>query len=211
MAATASRESYFETGLEVLANEGYGALKLSRVCRQLGVTSGSFYHFFDKWADYTAALLDYWYESRTRTDATELLAEPDWDARIDGLLAYGLSLPYGAEGAIRAWGSVDPAVRRVVEATDRQRHQLVRDVVADMLGGEAGDRYAHWALFLLIGYEQTTLAPGIDVLEWAARHIIDTLRAEVSASKRSGSTRSTAPTASTTTKAPRRTKRTPPR
>ncbi len=50
MATVATREAYFETGLEVLADLGYGGLKLAEVCNRLGVTTGSFYHYFASWS-----------------------------------------------------------------------------------------------------------------------------------------------------------------
>lgn len=49
MASVVSREAYFEIGLEVLADVGYGGLKLAVVCNRLGVTTGSFYHYFPSW------------------------------------------------------------------------------------------------------------------------------------------------------------------
>lgn len=45
MAGVVTREAYFETGLDVLSDLGYGGLKLAEVCNRLGVTTGSFYHF----------------------------------------------------------------------------------------------------------------------------------------------------------------------
>jgi hypothetical protein len=39
MAGGVSRESYFETGLDVLSDLGYGGLKLAEVCNRLGVTT----------------------------------------------------------------------------------------------------------------------------------------------------------------------------
>ena len=36
MAGVVSRESYFETGLDVLSDLGYGGLKLAEVCNRLG-------------------------------------------------------------------------------------------------------------------------------------------------------------------------------
>jgi AcrR family transcriptional regulator len=180
MAGTASRDAYFETGLDVLASAGYGALKLSEVCRRMGVTTGSFYHFFKNWASYTEQLPEYWFDSRTRLDVAELRAESDPDKRIDRLLEYGLALPHGAEGAIRTWGSIDTDVRVVVERVDRQRYDLVYEVVADLLdlGPERAHRYASWALFLLIGYEQTTLPRDVGVLAWTAEQLAAALRNE---------------------------------
>ena len=55
MASVVSREAYFETGLDVLSDLGYGGLKLAEVCNRLGVTTGSFYHYFSGWPDYTQA------------------------------------------------------------------------------------------------------------------------------------------------------------
>lgn len=57
MAGGVSREAYFETGLDVLSDRGYGGLKLAEVCNRLGVTTGSFYHYFPNWASYTRELI----------------------------------------------------------------------------------------------------------------------------------------------------------
>ena len=53
MSVVAARESFFETGLEILAELGFGGLKLAEVCGRLGVTTGSFYHYFRNWNNYT--------------------------------------------------------------------------------------------------------------------------------------------------------------
>ena len=57
MASVVTRESYFDAGLEVLSDLGYGGLKLAEVCNRLGVTTGSFYHYFASWSAYTRALV----------------------------------------------------------------------------------------------------------------------------------------------------------
>ena len=54
-----STESYFETGLDVLSDLGYGGLELAEVCQRLGVTTGSFYHYFTSWSAYTRDLVAY--------------------------------------------------------------------------------------------------------------------------------------------------------
>jgi hypothetical protein len=105
-----SREAYFETGLDVLSDLGYGGLKLAEVCNRLGVTSGSFYHYFSNWPTYTRELVRHWKHAST----TELVRcsrrEQDPRRRIDELIQNGLNLPHGAEAAIRTWSSLDPAV-----------------------------------------------------------------------------------------------------
>lgn len=65
MGATGSRELFFQAGFDVLAEAGYGGLKLAAVCGRLGVTSGSFYHHFTSWSDYTRALVTDWQDRMT--------------------------------------------------------------------------------------------------------------------------------------------------
>src|SRR6516162_8183588 len=65
MVSGVSRVAYFETGLEVLSDVGYGGLKLAEVCNRLGVTTGSFYHYFSSWPAYTRDLVSYWVQDRT--------------------------------------------------------------------------------------------------------------------------------------------------
>ena len=55
MASVVSREAYFETGLDVRSDLGYGGLKLAEECNRLGVTTGSFCHYFPGWPASTRA------------------------------------------------------------------------------------------------------------------------------------------------------------
>jgi len=77
MASVISQESYFETGLEVLSDLGYGGLKLAEVCNRLGVTTGSFYHYFSNWSQYTRGLVSYWVQVRTVGIIEQVSAESD--------------------------------------------------------------------------------------------------------------------------------------
>ena len=70
MSGPGLKDRYFEAAQEILATEGYGGLKLAAVCKYLGVTTGSFYHSFESWGDFTNAFLLNW-----RRERTTLLAE----------------------------------------------------------------------------------------------------------------------------------------
>src|SRR4051794_28641961 len=65
MASVVPRESSFDAGIDVLSDLGYGGLKLAEVCNRLGVTTGSFYHYFASWSAYTRALVSHWMQART--------------------------------------------------------------------------------------------------------------------------------------------------
>jgi len=176
MASVASRESYFETGLDVLSDLGYGGLKLAEVCNRLGVTTGSFYHYFSSWPAYTKELVAHWMHARTVRVVQAVRAEPDPRRRIDTLIQVGLSLPHGAEAAIRVWSSVDPEVYAVQAAVDQQRFDVMYESAFEILQNKRqAQMFAAWGVYLLVGYEQATLPRNTDALAWIVGQLLDAL------------------------------------
>ncbi|WNG87853.1 TetR/AcrR family transcriptional regulator [Mycobacterium sp. ITM-2016-00317] len=173
MGAVESRESFFEAGLDVLAELGYGGLKLAEVCDRLGVTTGSFYHYFANWPAYTHQLVSHWGEGMTSEIVDSVQAETDPRLRIDRLVEAAVSLPHSAEAAIRVWSALDPHVRSVQESVDRQRFEVVYDAAFEVLQHpRQAELFAAWAVYVLVGYEQTILPPDAAGLRW----IIEQLR-----------------------------------
>lgn len=167
MAAVASRESYFATGLDVLSDLGYGGLKLAEVCNRLGVTTGSFYHYFPNWSAYTKELVTHWMQEQTVRVIEAARAEPDPRRRIDSLIKVGLGLPHSAEAAIRVWSSLDPHVHSIQSAVDQQRFDIMYESAYEILHDRRQAHvFAAWALFQLVGYEQTDVALDAAALEW---------------------------------------------
>jgi len=176
MSVVAARESFFETGLEILAELGFGGLKLAEVCGRLGVTTGSFYHYFRNWNNYTRELICHWRQDRTVRLAEVLRREPDPRARMRAIIEAALALPHGAEAAIRAWSSADPEVHAIQVEVDRDRFSLCYDyafeIVRDIRQAEV---FADWAVYLLVGYEQSTLQRDPLVYEWISNQMLDHL------------------------------------
>jgi AcrR family transcriptional regulator len=169
MASVVSRESYFETGLDVLSDLGYGGLKLAEVCNRLGVTTGSFYHYFDSWPAYTRELVSHWMQARTVMVVELVRAEPDPRRRIAALVQVGLALPHGAEAAIRVWSSLDPHVQSVQVEVDQQRFDILFESSFEILQDKRKARaFAAWGVYLLVGYEQAALPRDPKMLEWIA-------------------------------------------
>ncbi|MFZ0831890.1 MAG: TetR/AcrR family transcriptional regulator [Mycobacterium sp.] len=177
MATTAlSRDAYFETGLDVLSDLGYGGLKLAEVCSRLGVTSGSFYHYFENWPAYTRELVSHWKRASTIELADCCKHERDPRRRIDLLIHNGMNLPHGAESAMRTWCSLDPQVRAAQEAVDRARHEIMRAAALQILHDEhQAHVFADWAVYVLVGYEQSTLPKDRHSLEWIAGELLECL------------------------------------
>jgi len=176
MASVVSREAYFETGLEVLSDLGYGALKLAEVCNRLGVTTGSFYHYFTNWPTYTKDLVAYWVQQRTVMVIESVRGETDPRRRIDTLIQVALELPHGAEAAIRVWSSLDPHVHSVQAAVDRQRFDIMCSSAYEILQSKRQAQvFAAWSVYVLVGYEQSALPPDASALKWIAAQIRDKL------------------------------------
>ena len=176
MASLVSREAYFDTGLNVLSDLGYGGLKLAEVCNRLGVTTGSFYHYFPNWPAYTKELVAHWMQRRTVQAIEELRAEPDPRRRIDALIETGLELPHGAESAIRVWSSLDPDVHAVQTAVDQQRFHIMYESAFEILRHKRQAQiFAAWAVYLLVGYEQATLPRDTAALRWISGQLGDAL------------------------------------
>lgn len=177
MVGAISRESYFDTGLEVLADVGYGGLKLAGICNRLGVTTGSFYHYFPSWSAYAGDLMNHWADVR-RLSIARACSPSDPRRRLDNFFQTALGLPHSAEAAIRVWSAIDPDVQAVQSDVDALRYQVLFNAAFEILNHE--DRaqvFASWAMYMLIGYEQSTLPCSRAHLEWIAAQMLGTLDA----------------------------------
>jgi AcrR family transcriptional regulator len=171
-----SRDAYFEAGFEVLSDLGYGGLKLAEVCGRLGVTSGSFYHYFSNWSAYTRELVNHWQHASTAELLDCRRHFPDPRRRIDQLIHNGLKLPHSTEAAIRTWSNLDPDVHAAQVGVDRARSDIMRASALEILGDERQARvFADWAIYLLIGYEQSNLPKDKVALQWIAGQLLDAL------------------------------------
>jgi AcrR family transcriptional regulator len=178
MPIVSTRESYFETGLSILTDLGFGGLKLAEVCNRLGVTTGSFYHYFPNWPAYTQELVAYWVQDRTVRLIDAIRLEVDPRRRIEAIIQVGLSLPHGAESAIRSWSSVDPYVNKVQSDVDKQRYNVLYESALQMIDDpRQAEVYATWAVYVFIGYEQARLPRESAMFEWIATFLLDALQA----------------------------------
>ncbi|OBJ67468.1 TetR/AcrR family transcriptional regulator [Mycobacterium sp. 1274756.6] len=178
MTPPVSRDAYFETGLAILADRGYSGLKLAEVCSRLGVTSGSFYHYFTNWSAFTHGLIDHWLEERCRRISQKIEDNPDPRQRIEAMLHAGRRLVHGAEAAIRVWSALDPTIREVQWKVDRLRFDAVYDAAVELMGNERQAQvFAQCVLYTVIGYEQATLPRDDGALAWIIEQLLDALDA----------------------------------
>ncbi len=166
------KTDYFAAALDMLASSGFGALKLRPLCKKLRVTTGSFYNHFDNWDDFKRQFLAHWWAERTVEFVKVAESETDPARRLDVMRALAVSLPHGAEAAIRVWSTVDPDVRSVQEAVDNERMALTFGAMSGLIADPVeAERYARWGLSLLVGFEQLNFTHDPGLLDWSLRQI----------------------------------------
>ncbi|MEV6430401.1 TetR/AcrR family transcriptional regulator [Nocardia sp. NPDC051463] len=163
MSRVVTKEQYFDTALEVLAELGFKGLNIGVLCRRLGVTSGSFYHHFGSWQGFVDVLLEHWENRQVLILRTLRFNQgnPDDDIRAMSDLASGLH--HAAEAAIRAWAANDESVNLALKRVDESRRRTVHKAIKGVVGADdTAAVVTSLGMAMLIGYQQIA-ASGEDV------------------------------------------------
>lgn len=171
--ALVNRQDYFDRALDMLAEEGYGGLRLTTLCNKLGVTSGSFYNWFAGWDDFVEQFLAYWRSEQTETIAAQAAAEADPHRSLETMRQLARAIPHRAEVAFRAWSDTDPRVQSVQREVDRLREEALYDVMAGLRIPEpTAGRLARLSLSIVVGHEH--IDP--EGLDWSIAQAIALIR-----------------------------------
>lgn len=155
MRLVVTKDDYFVTALDALASSGHGALKIGSLCQAIGVTTGSFYHYFGSWDGFVSELLAHWEQEKTHRLVVAVSAEPDPLVRIGTIKKAAIALPHEAETAIRAWGHSNPLVAQVQRRVDQERLESIRDVITGVIGNRRrAEHLAVMGITLLVGVQQ---------------------------------------------------------
>lgn len=176
MATIVRREDYFDAALAILATNDHAGLKQARLCSHLEVTTGSFYNYFESWAQFKTEFLQHWLESQTLQLAAAARLEGSMTRRLRLLVEFACSLPHSAESAIRGWSHSDSGVHEVQSKVDDLRYAVVAEAVAQYLGSRRqAERFARLALYTLVGYQQTVPLQDVNSLRWSLAYLLGTL------------------------------------
>lgn len=137
-AARLSTEDWTTRALQLLVDEGVGALKVARLCRELGVTKGSFYWHFDDLESLKKAVADLWC-TQTRATLTEMAALGDLPPleRIRTMAAQLVDdRSWSVERALRDWARSDEQVAATIAASEQHVFGLVQEAL-EQLGHDA--------------------------------------------------------------------------
>jgi AcrR family transcriptional regulator len=128
-----SVQDWLQAGYTVLAEQGVRALKVERLCQQLGVTRGSFYWHFEDMDGYRAALVESWntFLERDRQSLAELDALPPRERLSTMMIALVSPQHWMLERAMREWARSDSVAAANIRAADRRLIQSVAKAYAD--------------------------------------------------------------------------------
>lgn len=126
-------QDWIQTGFDVLADGGPGALRIGRLCERLDVTKGSFYWHFTDMPAYRDALARAWanlHDEQRRRFEDMRGAEPR--ARLAAMIQT-LMCPdqWALERAMRVWSLTDQTVLASVQQSDMRVQSAVREALVD--------------------------------------------------------------------------------
>jgi len=129
-----SVNDWTERALALLMSEGVAAIKVNRLCRDLGVTKGSFYWHFADVDALMSALAERWC-AETRS-ALVGLEELHHLPALERIRAMALRLvddhSWSVERALRDWARTDARVAAVIAQTDEFIFELVQAALLEL-------------------------------------------------------------------------------
>lgn len=128
-----SYEAWVDGALGLLAREGVAAVRIPRLCQELGVTKGSFYWHFDDIDQLMAAMADRWgARQREIIRALGALESVPVEQRLADMAANLLDRgTWATEATVREWARGDEKVAATVRALDRTIFETVHQAMLE--------------------------------------------------------------------------------
>ncbi|MGK8488328.1 TetR/AcrR family transcriptional regulator [Nocardia asiatica] len=128
-----SYEAWVDGALALLAREGVSAVKIPRVCQELGVTKGSFYWHFDDIGQLMEAMADRWSAQQSEViRALGAIESVPVEQRIANMAANLIERTWAIEATVREWARSDEKVAATVRALDRQIFETVQKALLEL-------------------------------------------------------------------------------
>ncbi|WP_419903556.1 TetR/AcrR family transcriptional regulator [Kiloniella sp.] len=136
--------NWLQAAMTLLAKEGAQALNIARLCREIRLTKGSFYHHFKDFNSFKIALLAFWEKDFTEDLFAEIKDVEDPEAQYEMLFNLAFEKDIAADVAMRTWAQSDEVVRETVQRVDSIRLDLLAGMYekASDLSPEAARNYA---------------------------------------------------------------------
>ncbi len=154
-ASRLSVDDWLSAAMDLLIEEGAGAVKISRLCQRLRVTKGSFYWHFQDIGALMTALADHCRE--VQENAKQTMSELSSLPPRDRIVTMGdlVSDPRrrSVEAAVRAWAETDKSLVDSVIGLDRRVFDIAHEAFLELGFDETGSHARATALvYVGIGY-----------------------------------------------------------
>ena len=158
-----SADDWLQAGYTLLAEEGARALKIERLCQQVGATRGSFYWHFEDMDGYRAALVESWntFREQDRQSLAEIDTLPPRERLSAMMIALVRPQHWMLERAMREWARTDEAAAANVRDADRRLLRSLVKAYSDCgFGREDAKLRAELTFAAGIGLLHLTASPG---------------------------------------------------
>ncbi|MGA8250164.1 MAG: TetR/AcrR family transcriptional regulator [Mycobacterium sp.] len=144
-----SVSDWLEAGYALIAEDGVRALKIERLCQQVGATRGSFYWHFEDIGSYREALVASWnsFLEQDRNSLASLDGLPPRERLSKMMDQLVSSQHWMLERAMREWARSDPTAAANVRAADRRVLRAVAKVFEDHGCSQSEARFRAEATF----------------------------------------------------------------
>ena len=144
-----TRSAWLDHGLRILARQGAEALKVGALATGLQVSRGSFYWHFKDISDFRLQLLHRWQERTTDQVFDSIDTTIGGAAQLTHLMKLAFNEDRSLDRSIRAMGSTDAEIGRMVASVDARRIAYMASLLVDS-GVEAGRalpraEFLYWA------------------------------------------------------------------
>jgi AcrR family transcriptional regulator len=147
-------EDWIQAARSRLAREGIDSVRIEVLCRDLGVSKGSFYWHFRDREDLLHALLSQWEKGEEEWLKEARSFERSAAARWARLVERGAQPDrIRLEAAIRAWARQDDRVARRVAVVEKNQREHISGILRDIgFARRAAEEWSEMALILYLGW-----------------------------------------------------------
>ncbi|HYL47689.1 MAG TPA: TetR/AcrR family transcriptional regulator [Candidatus Limnocylindrales bacterium] len=147
-------EDWIQAARSRLAREGIDSVRIEVLCRDLGVSKGSFYWHFRDREDLLHALLSQWEKGEEEWLKEARSFERSAAARWARLVERGAQPDrIRLEAAIRAWARQDDRVARRVAVVEKKQREHISGILRDIgFARRAAEEWSEMALILYLGW-----------------------------------------------------------
>jgi len=157
------KEDWLKLGMQLLSQQGEDAIKIEKLCAELKLTKGSFYHHYKNIEDYVLELMKYWQVTKTENIIYAANTETGFEKKVEKLNSIVVQEDHLVEIRIRAWGIRNSKVSEYIKQVDLKRIAYLKSLYLEKgQSEESADALAKVEYAAFVGMQQLFYDSPID-------------------------------------------------